>query len=180
MQAACRRLGRTAGLLLLTAVVAGCGTQAQPPARTPPQNESKNPAAAAPQSPPPATTPKQATRAKPATPAKSTGTSAVAKAAKSTPAAPDKAAPTAAPKAAKTTTVKKAKVAPPKQGEVLLRAAEPEEKEDPEADKQLGYSVVKVYYATDRATVDVFQWRKSLQAGWPMLTFVFAIIAIGR
>jgi esterase/lipase superfamily enzyme len=66
--------------------------------------------------------------------------------------------------------------AAPDDGTLLRREVEPTE--DPEADKQLGYSTVKVYYATDRLPLDVFQWRKSLRGGWPLLTGGFAALTV--
>ncbi len=49
------------------------------------------------------------------------------------------------------------------QGEVHYYQAEPEEAAG--TDQQ--YSVVKVYYATDRTSLDVSRWRQSLRGGWP-------------
>jgi esterase/lipase superfamily enzyme len=66
--------------------------------------------------------------------------------------------------------------ATPDGDKLLLR--EDEAKEDPEADKSLGYSTVKVYYVTDRSPVDVVQWRQSLRGGWPVLTGLFALLMV--
>ena len=44
--------------------------------------------------------------------------------------------------------------------------------------KEPQYTVVKVYYATDRTPLDVFLWRQSLRRGWPWLTGVVALIAV--
>jgi esterase/lipase superfamily enzyme len=46
----------------------------------------------------------------------------------------------------------------------------------PPAENDLPYTVVKVYYATDRAPLDVGRWRQSLRGGWPLLTGVCAIV----
>ncbi len=156
MQAACRWMGTTAGLLLLLAVVAGCGAKARPSAGRPKPETAKT----------------SASKAKPVSRVKTTGLTALAK--------PPQAKPAAAPKASKVRVARKAPAVKTAADEapILRREAEPEEKEDPEADKKLGYSVVKVYYATDRSPVDVFQWRQSLRAGWPVLSAVFAVIAV--
>lgn len=65
-------------------------------------------------------------------------------------------------------------VPPPKsgQGEIYYYRPDPEEV----AGTEQPYTVVKVYYATDRSSLDVFQWRQSLRGGWPRLTGVFAVL----
>jgi esterase/lipase superfamily enzyme len=60
-----------------------------------------------------------------------------------------------------------------KTGKILYSKAEPDQEE---ADKDLPYSVVKVYYATDRSGLDVFEWRQSLRGGWPCLTVFFVLL----
>jgi esterase/lipase superfamily enzyme len=175
MQAACRWMGRAAALLLLAAVVAGCGAQSRPPARKPAPDDSRASATAAPPTSHPTTPSKAATKAKPATTAKPTGLASVANLSKAKPAP----APTP-PKTSKSAVARKTPSAKTAASEAapLRREVDPQEEEDIEADKQLGYSVVKVYYATDRSTIDVFQWRQSLRAGWPLLTVAFAAIAV--
>jgi esterase/lipase superfamily enzyme len=177
MQAACRCIGMAAGLLLLTAVVAGCGAKARPTPRGPTTDESAESATAKPPTSDSTTntaheltTPsKPAAKAKPQSTAKSTGPTTLVKTSQAKRAA----------RTARKATVAKANVA----AEVSRNKSAPlrcevEPKEDPEADKQLGYSVVKVFYATDRLPIDVFQWRQSLRAGWPVLTAVFALLAV--
>ena len=44
------------------------------------------------------------------------------------------------------------------------------------ADNDPRYTVVKVYYATDRSPLDVFQWRQSLGGGWPWLSAACAVL----
>jgi esterase/lipase superfamily enzyme len=177
MQAACRWLGTAAALLLLTAVVAGCGAQARPTAGKPTPDDSKTSATARPPTSHPTTTSKATTKAKPTAKAKPTGLASVTNLSKAKPAP----APAPVPlKTSKTTVARKtpsAKTASDKAAP-LRREVDPEEEEDIEADKQLGYSVVKVYYASDRSPIDVFQWRQSLRAGWPLLTVAFAAVAI--
>jgi len=60
-----------------------------------------------------------------------------------------------------------------KTGEIVYSKAVPEQKD---ADKDLPYSVVKVYYATDRSPLDVIAWRESLRGGWPRLTAFFVVL----
>jgi esterase/lipase superfamily enzyme len=50
--------------------------------------------------------------------------------------------------------------------------------EDAAANENLPYSVVKVYYATDRAPLDVPDSQRLLRGGWPVLTGVFAAVTI--
>ncbi len=59
-------------------------------------------------------------------------------------------------------------------GKIVYRMGDPQESDA--ANRNLPYTVVKVYYATDRSAVDVFQWRQSLRAGWPVLTGIFAAL----
>ncbi len=58
----------------------------------------------------------------------------------------------------------------PGNGKVLYRE---EPKSTAAADRNLPYDVVKVYYATDRAVEDVFQWRQTQRRGWPLWTALF-------
>lgn len=52
-----------------------------------------------------------------------------------------------------------------------------EEAEEQDADEEeLDYTVVKVYYATDRSPLDVAQWRFSQRGGWPKLTGICAVL----
>ena len=172
MQAARRWIGRAAGLWLLMAVVAGCGGQPHPTARRPKPDDSTTTET----TPKPTTTSKPTTKAKPAATSKpATTPKLTALTALTKPAQPK---PSAAPQAHKNPVAKAAPTpeAAPDDGKLLRRETEPGE--DPEADKQLGYSVQKVYYATDRSTLDVFQWRQSLRAGWPVLTGVFAVLTV--
>ncbi len=46
------------------------------------------------------------------------------------------------------------------------------------ASRKEPYTVVKVFYATDRAATDVAVWQQSLRRGWPTLTGLFAAIAV--
>jgi esterase/lipase superfamily enzyme len=83
------------------------------------------------------------------------------------------AAPASAPKAA--VKPKPAAKMAPKAGDIVYHRAEPEEKKEA-ADQQPPYTVVKVYYATDRSPLDLFQWRQSLRGGWPLLTGLLAVL----
>jgi esterase/lipase superfamily enzyme len=189
MQAACRWLGTAAGLLLLTAVVAGCGAQTRPTVRhakpdtrassesTPSTPDSTAKTAAKPATAPkPATASKPAPKANPASAPKAPGLTALVGMPKAKPAAapqPHKAAPTKPQPAAEAPVAKSVPLPAPTPAAAATTA-----EEDPDADKQLGNSVVKVYYATDRSPIDVFQWRQSLRAGWPLLTALFAVVAV--
>lgn len=62
----------------------------------------------------------------------------------------------------------------PDEGKLYYRA-DPQQREA--ADSAPPYTVVKVYYATDRAPVSVLQWRQSLRGGWPLLTGCCAVLA---
>lgn len=50
---------------------------------------------------------------------------------------------------------------------------------DPEKSADDKATVVKVFYATDRAAISVDAWRRSLRAGWPWLAGAMALIAVG-
>jgi len=45
-------------------------------------------------------------------------------------------------------------------------------------EQELPYEVVKVYYATDRATIDVADWQRSLRGGWPGLTALLGAVSL--
>lgn len=72
---------------------------------------------------------------------------------------------------------KPAEVTEPQPGEKLFYQPNPEETEPAEAVNE-PYTVVKVFYATDRAATDVLQWRQSLRGGWPWLTVLFALLSV--
>ena len=82
-------------------------------------------------------------------------------------------APPPAPKAAAVKEQPISKSAP-EEGKIFYHRPEPEENKA--ADQELPYTVVKVYYATDRSPVDVSQWRQSLRGGWPLLTGCCAVL----
>ena len=62
----------------------------------------------------------------------------------------------------------------PEEGKVLYHRTAPEERKA--SDQDLPYTVVKIYYATDRSALDVARWRKSLRGGWPLLTGCSAVL----
>ena len=57
-------------------------------------------------------------------------------------------------------------------------AAKPNPSPEKPAEENSPYTVVKVYYATDRAPVNVGDWRQSLRGGWPRLTAVFFAVSV--
>ncbi len=78
-------------------------------------------------------------------------------------------------------TQEKASPVPAPPGEILFRKIEPAETAETAdalepADKDQPYTVVKVYYATDRAPVDVGEWWQSSRTGWPVLTAACAAL----
>jgi esterase/lipase superfamily enzyme len=156
MQLTCRWIGMTAVMFLL-AVVVGCGGSHAPQRAKP--GTPVNPEATAPTKLPDI---------------KSTAPKATETLPKATAAPP-----------AKKTVAKKAAPLPEKSladQKLLLRESTPEEtgaaEENPAADKDLPYSVVKVYYATDRERLDAGKWQKVLRGGWPTLTGVLAAITV--
>jgi esterase/lipase superfamily enzyme len=65
----------------------------------------------------------------------------------------------------------------PNEGQILFHRAEPET-EVPADDHALPYTVVKVYYATDRAPLGIVEWRESLQGGWLKMAGAAAVVTV--
>jgi esterase/lipase superfamily enzyme len=184
MRNTCCRMGVTVGLFLLAAALIGCGAKPSPTA-------AKRQAAAKTETVAdvrPTSAPRSAPKAARETPA----ASSPSKAAPVAPLPPSGSAPKAPTSSDQPKTKKMAKKSEPSSGaapsppasdgKLMLRKAEPKEsgsdKEDAAADANEPYSVVKVYYATDRAPLDARQWQKTLRAGWPLLAGVLAVLAV--
>jgi len=181
MQVTCRWIGMTAGSLLLVAVIVGCGAQSKPQA-TKTGTEAQSVSTATPVPETPATNPKPAIIPQPMPRAigpkamevkpmavKPTAVKPVVPETPATAPRVPESTPTARPPLKRAAVHRDTPIpgAEPDNGKLLLQKAEPEEtgatEENPAADKDLPYSVVKVYYATDRAPRDVSQWERSFR-----------------
>jgi esterase/lipase superfamily enzyme len=155
MKVALQRIGVAAVSLLMIAAIVGCGGAPKP-------QSAKSTTTAKSQSPSESTSSPKATPMQPK---------------------PSEGKPTGRPKVKKMA-AKASESAPEVDNDkkVMLRQEDPNEsvstEEDAAANKNLPYSVVKVYYATDRAPLNVSDWQESLRGGWPLVTGVFAAVTV--